>query len=158
MSLHEKIALAKDLLETAAFQVSSGNNLPQAHRNIVRALVAIEEIEKMSSPTMSTDNLELQEVAKVSRRLNLWAKRPEQMNARILKAFLLLSGQSGSPVTESALRAEVGESNFDINFVQMKNIADKNHGKVFDVDGDIVTIWPPVKEAVDKFWQRTKPL
>ncbi|MCI0287335.1 hypothetical protein E7W42_11490 [Cronobacter sakazakii] len=96
-------------------------------------------------------NDELQEVSKVSRRLKLWAKRPEQMNTKILKAFLALSIDGQQPVTESQLKAEVGEANFDINFVQMKNIAEKNHGKVFEVTGDKVTIWPPVSTAVEEF-------
>ncbi|EOC1340516.1 hypothetical protein ACI09V_004145 [Cronobacter dublinensis] len=94
---------------------------------------------------------ELQEVSKVSRRLKLWAKRPEQMNTKILKAFLKLSDGTDRKVSEAQLKQEVGEDNFDINFVQMKNIAEKNHGKVFDVNGSEVSIWPPVAAAVEEF-------
>jgi len=151
MKIDEMIAQARGFLEAAAFQVSAGNELPEAHRNIVKALVSLEEMERMLKSENPAVNDELQEVSKVSRRLKLWAKRPAQMNTRILKAFLSLSSDEQQPVTEAQLKAEVGEENFDINFVQMKNIAEKNHGKVFEVTGDKVTIWPPVAAAVDEF-------
>lgn len=151
MELQKKIEQARAFLEAAAFQVSAGNELPDAHRNIVKALVSLEEMERMFKTENPAGNNELQEVSKVSRRLKLWAKRPEQMNTKILKAFLALSIDGQQPVTESQLKAEVGEANFDINFVQMKNIAEKNHGKVFEVTGDKVTIWPPVSAAVEEF-------
>lgn len=151
MGLQENIVQAREFLELAAFQISAGNELPEAHRNIVKALVSLEEMERMLSSKQSSNNEEMQEVSKVTRRLKLWAKRPEQMNTRILKAFLSLSTDTRQPVKESQLKAAVGEANFDINFVQMKNIAEKNHGKVFDVTGDKITIWPPVSEAVEEF-------
>lgn len=151
MGLQENILQAREFLELAAFQVSAGNELPEAHRNIVKALVSLEEMERMLNFRQSSDNEEMQEVSKVTRRLKLWAKRPEQMNTRILKAFLSLSTDTRQPVKESQLKAAVGEANFDVNFVQMKNIAEKNHGKIFDVTGDKITIWPPVSEAVEEF-------
>lgn len=151
MKIDEMFTQARGFLEAAAFQVSAGNELPEAHRNIVKALVSLEEMERMLKSENPAVNDELQEVSKVSRRLKLWAKRPTQMNTRILKAFVSLSSDEQLPVTEAQLKAEVGEENFDINFVQMKNIAEKNHGKVFEVTGDKVTIWPPVTAAVDEF-------
>ena len=38
--------------------------------------------------------------------------------------------------------------NFMGNFAQMNNIADKNHGKVFAVTGDVVNLWEPVKDFI----------
>lgn len=156
MEVNDKILKAKHLLEDAAFMVSSGKELPDAHRNIIKALVSLEEIESMLSNTDSSASVEMSEVSKVSRRLKLWAKRPEQINARILRAFLNLSSQSASPITESQLRDAVGGGNFDTNFAQMKNISDKNHGKVFDVIADVVSIWKPVASAVNEFDVATK--
>lgn len=155
MSIFEKISEAKSFLEEVAFIVSSGKNLPGAHRKVVKALVSLEEIERMLSQNSASTDTELNEVSKVTRRLKLWAKRPEQMNTRILSAFLALSAGSDSPVTESQLRHAIGEDNFDLNFVQMKNIAEKNHGKVFDVVSDRVSIWPPVAAAVEDFKKAT---
>ncbi|WP_239979597.1 hypothetical protein [Cronobacter sakazakii] len=151
MHITEKITEAKNFLEAAAFQVSSGRELPEAHRNIVKALVSLEELERMFAKDTTPVQDELQEAFKVARRLKLWAKRPEQMNTRILKAFLKLSDGTDRKVSEAQLKQEVGEDNFDINFVQMKNIAEKNHGKVFDVNGSEVSIWPPVAAAVEEF-------
>lgn len=39
-------------------------------------------------------------------------------------------------------------NSFQSNFDQMKSISPKNHDKVFDVSGDLVTIWPIVEEEV----------
>ena len=41
-------------------------------------------------------------------------------------------------------------------FARMKNISDKNHGKVFDVIADVVSIWKPVASAVNEFDVATK--
>ena len=155
MNVAEKIAEVKGFLEEVAFLVSSGTDLPNAHRKIVKALVSLEEIERMLSQQPSSSDNDLSEVSKVTRRLKLWAKRPEQINSRILSAYLILSANSEDPVTENELRDAVGESNFDLNFVQMKNIAEKNHGKVFDVIANKVSIWPPVVSAVEEFRKAT---
>lgn len=155
MKIINKVAEAKDFLERAAFKISSGADLTDAHRKIIKALVSLEEVERMLSEKNSSALSEQDEVSKVTRRLKLWAKRPEQINTRILKAFLTLSVNSDSPISELKLKEAVGESNFETNFVQMKNIADKNHGKVFDISGDIVSIWPPVASAVEDFRKAT---
>lgn len=154
MDFNKKITQAINYLEAAAFQVSAGRELAEAHRNIVKTLVSLEELKGMVASNSAPAKNELQEVSKVSRRLKLWAKRPEQMNTKILKAWLRLASGVESTVSEAQLKAEVGEESFDINFMQMKNIAEKNHGKIFEVNGNKVSIWPPVAAAVEEF-QRT---
>ncbi|MEY8239475.1 MAG: hypothetical protein RPT25_03955 [Cycloclasticus sp.] len=49
------------------------------------------------------------------------------------------------------LKAEYGEANFNTNFVQMRNIAENNHGKVFELNGELVKIWQPVRHFVDEY-------
>lgn len=95
------------------------------------------------------------EVDKVRRRLSLWA-RPErqgQYNATILNAFLkLTNGQEVRAVSEAELRRELGKmDSFDVNFVQMKTSAEKNHGKVFDQRGQMIVIWEPVLPLVQAY-------
>ena len=41
-----------------------------------------------------------------------------------------------------------GIKTFKSNFAQMKNFGEKNHGKVFELNGQIVTLWNPVKDNV----------
>ena len=52
---------------------------------------------------------EASEVNKVARRLKLWVKRPNQLNTKILTAFLKLQASEGRG-TEERLRQEVNEA------------------------------------------------
>jgi len=152
----------EDSLETAAFLVSKGDSAKEAHAEIVKALVILNEIRSpgvqsadvssVSKRKETRMDLESREINKVTRRLGLWAKRQDQINARILNAYLRLE-QSGTPViTQQMLHAELpGEASFETNFLQMRIIAKKNHGKLFDLYGDQITIWPPVEYAVRKY-------
>ena len=106
----------------------------------------------------TTDLSESDEVKKVSHRLKLWANRPHQINHIILRKWLELNKEKGDSVTEAMLEKAVldvglegGSGSFHSNFSQMKVIAEKNHGKVFDVSNGIVNLWQPVEEAVFEF-------
>lgn len=97
------------------------------------------------------------EVAKVRSRLQLWAQRPHQFNHRILRLYLeMVRSGEGVVTTGKMEQAFVAKGYGDIrkfstNFTQMANIAPNNHGKVFDVRYDRVSIWPPVAEHVAEF-------
>ena len=56
-------------------------------------------------------------------------------------------------VHETDLKDRYGnDAEFDRNFPQMKSIAEKNHGKVFEVDSSGATrIWQPVKLIIDEY-------
>ena len=73
------------------------------------------------------------------------------MNSRILLAYLALKRNGYSEITESQLRDEVNDPSFTSNFNQMKIIADRNHGKIFNQSGEIITIWSPIETIVNEF-------
>jgi hypothetical protein len=146
--IQPKLAILKNHLESAAFLVSKGKAEKEAHSKIIQGLVVISEIEsslekpRVSQPSTKTDATE---VRKVSRRLKLWAKRQNQINSKILNAYLKLERSGISPVTEADLRNKLPEeTSFESNLTQMKIIAEKNHGKVFEQYGDNITLWEPV--------------
>lgn len=151
----QKIGEIKQQLESAAFLVAQPNEQQAAHKEILNALVSLSELDiacggnnvsKLSDLSISD------EVKKVNNRLKLWANRPHQKNSRILKAYLKLERQGMNPITLSALHKAVGkDAEFHKNFPQMKNIAEKNHGKVFEVNGEIVTLWPRVEPAIRQY-------
>lgn len=94
---------------------------------------------------------------KALRRIPKWASKPNQINYKIVRAFLQLSHESQCVTYDSMLRRcsdkaqhpDVFAPTFATNFAQMKFDGDKSHGRVFDVDANgIVTIWPFVQEAV----------
>lgn len=153
----------QDRLENAAFLASQGN-AREAHSEIFRCTAALSEIRRMcsllaagtkasGSETVEADPQDA-EVRKVRTRLRLWATRQDQFNSRILNAYLSL--EKLGAVTETALRRECSGFNFDSNFAQMKSIADRNHGKVFDHRGDVVTLWPPIEPYVQEYKKALK--
>ncbi|MAX55488.1 MAG: hypothetical protein CL537_08265 [Alcanivoracaceae bacterium] len=112
-------------------------------------------LEPVCEASASDEDDTTEEVRKVARRLNLWAKRQTQINSRILIAWLTLRRAGQQRITEADLRHALDdEPSFATNFTQMKIIADRNHGKVFELKGEVVAIWPPVARYVDTFEQQ----
>lgn len=146
----------RDQIESAAFLVSRGGSERQAHSELVRALIALSEIERAYSTGGAVETVserDAAEVRKVQSRLRLWARpdRQHQINVRIVNAFLRLE-KSGAVVGEDDLRRElVDVDSFDSNFAQMKTIADKNHGKIFEQEGSAVKLWAPIECYVREY-------
>ena len=94
---------------------------------------------------------ELAEVSKVENRLRLWVNRQHQINAQILNAFLEIE-RTGEVVGATDIQRQLDSGiDFNSHFVQMRAIAQRNHGKVFDLARGEVTIWPRVEHAVRKY-------
>ena len=146
----------KTELEEAAFMLADKANAKDIHSKLVNSIVLVEQLkntyEKPSSAIVDND-----EVRKVTRRLGLWSQpgRQAQVNAQILNAYLELDAAGASVITEEDISEKLGlGAIFWNNFSGMKAIGEKNHGKVFEVKGGVVTIWPPVKSAVETYKRR----
>lgn len=88
------------------------------------------------------------EIEKVKRKLPRWFKNPNLICTQILVAFLDLENGKGSVNYDSLLHKCNHLTTFKTNFSQMINFGKKNHGKVFEKTGSIITIWNPVKDNV----------
>lgn len=147
-------------IESAAFMVVKGGGEQQVHSELLRALIGLSELERLCltrEPGSVNPDQYADEIAKVRNRLRLWAQpdRQHQINARILNAFLKLE-RAGAVITEEVLRSELPDvESFESNFVQMKIIAEKNHGKVFDQVGPVIKIWEPVLPYVRAYEEAT---
>jgi hypothetical protein len=155
-NIESKLAQLKNKLESTAFLVTKQGKEQQAHSEIVQCLVILSDIEAIylnaRNSYSSSDNAINKEINKVSSRLKLWAKRPDQINSRILNAFLKLERSGLTVITENALKRELSEiDSFESNFTQMKVIAERNHGKVFEQNGDEVTLWQPIIPYVRQY-------
>ena len=96
----------------------------------------------------------LAEKNKVRNRLELWTNRQNQINSRILNAYLTLERKGYTRITTSMINNQLRDiKSFQSNFNQMKTIASHNHAKVFDVSDDVVTIWPVVEIHV-RYYER----
>ena len=151
----QKIDELREQLESAAFLVAQPTEYKAAHKEIVKALISLTELDIAYERTQTSKSGGIsiaEEINKVKRRLRLWAKRPYQINARILTAYLKLERQGVNPITEMALNKAIGnEPSISSNLLQMRISAEKNHGKVFDQNGDKLTLWPPVVSAIREY-------
>ncbi len=153
--IESKLLQLKNKLVSTAFLVSKKGSEKQVHSEIVQSLVILAEVEAIylsDGKKYSVSDVDNREINKVNNRLKLWAKRPNQINSRILNAFIKLERSGVSVITESALKNELPEvTSFESNFAQMKVIAEKNHGKVFEQYGDEVTFWKPIIPNVREY-------
>lgn len=157
-NIEYKLAQLKAQLESLAFMVRQRGAEKEAHAEIVQILAILSELENMliKPKILKTDkSLEIseeKEVAKVSSRLKRWEQHQYQINSRILNAFLKLKRAGKTPIRVADLRDEVSEvKTFNSNFAQMKTISKKNHGKVFELQSDNVSIWSPVATSVREY-------
>ncbi|MGF1765048.1 hypothetical protein [Aliivibrio kagoshimensis] len=122
---------------------------PQPIHRVATALTA--EVPAHTPQTQWTAQ-EIDEVAKVEKRLAHWATHQTQINAQILNAYLTLEREGFIDIYKSDLELELPKMvSFEQNFNQMKIIAQHNHGKIFEVDDNKVTIWRAVESAVRQY-------
>lgn len=122
-----------------------------SHSNTSYQLEAESELKQEPETTNRVERVSLSpellaEKNKARNRLELWAKRQNQINSRILNAYLTLERKGYTRITTSMISNQLRDiKSFQSNFNQMKTIAPHNHAKVFDVLDDVVTIWPVVE-------------
>jgi hypothetical protein len=84
-------------------------------------------------------------------RIRLWGRKPQQINHRIVRAFLQL--ERNGEVEYSNLRRHCTETlqilDFDGHYASMKTDAGNSHGKVFFNEGAKVKMWDRVRKEVD---------
>jgi hypothetical protein len=96
-------------------------------------------------------NTENKEMQKVINRIDRWFRKRDQINSRILYAFINLYKKFNGNVDVHNLEKESGVASFYTNFTQMKNFGERNHGKIFEQYGCHVYLWEPVEKIV---WER----
>lgn len=95
---------------------------------------------------ISEVDVEQSEIAKVMSRVPRWISKSDiQINGKILTTFLDLKKNS---VFVDELKKLCAVDNFELNFKQMSEYGSNNHGKVFEVQGDEVMLWEPIKDYI----------
>jgi hypothetical protein len=93
-------------------------------------------------------------------RIELWARRPEQANHKIVAAYLHL--EKAGEVRLEDLKALCSDGAdfpqfyvelFDGNYASMKTDAGNSHGKVFFEEDGVVKMWKRVREEVGKYFE-----
>lgn len=95
------------------------------------------------------------EVEKVKRRVPGWLRK-NQINSKILYAFMELLGNGVSVSKKDLEEACANVENFTSNFNQMRHFGRNNHGKVFDGFKDDIMLWQPVSTFVRSAYANAK--
>lgn len=93
----------------------------------------------------SKSDIKKNEIEKVKRKLPKWFNNPNYICSQILINFLELKDNSSFVEYERLAHKCNSIKTFKTNFAQMVNFGEKNHGKVFEKNNSIVTIWNPIK-------------
>ena len=119
--------------------------------------IATEEIKKEiledTQKDYSSNNLK-KEIEKIERRINRWFLNREQTNSKILYAFIKLYKQNNGTVTYEELEKETAIKKFKGNFDQMKNFGEKNHGKIFEQNGQNIYLWKEVEDIIWNYYKQ----
>ena len=102
---------------------------------------------------------DLEEIAKVKRRIPKWRENPDQINHKILDAYLRLSKDNDNITVEELRRYcnenyKLSRKQFNGNYSDMRNKRKKNHAKVFEQTSDLIKLWDPVAEFIKQEWKR----
>jgi len=138
----EAIMLENELLEEKILSI------------MTNAKMLLNQIQKNKNQTFEID--ENEEIKKIKRRVPKWIKNPNQYNAKILNSFMKLSNNNQFPIVVSTLQKHSG-LNSDIfykNYNQMKNVGERNHGKVFEEENGNIRLWKPVAEFIVSLYER----
>jgi hypothetical protein len=95
---------------------------------------------------------------KAIQRIPVWALKPNQYNHKIIRAYFKALETTGRATIDMMERlcsdknnSELYVPTFKNNYSQMKLDGPKSHGKVFEDDGDTVTIWHEVEDTLIKY-------
>lgn len=144
-TMNNSQVLANEIRDIVAENYCADGKIQKA--NLSKSEVSIQESKRVGSPN--------EEVEKVRRKLKRWSKRPRQISSRILNKYLELSEKSNF-ITKEQLGSELPElKTFSSNFDQMNIISDKNHAKIFEMNGDSIQIWEPVASLVSAYKRDT---
>lgn len=95
---------------------------------------------------------------KAIQRIPIWAVKPNQYNHKIIRAYFKAVAATGRATIDMMERLCSDENNLELyvptfknNYSQMKLDGPKSHGKVFEDDGETVTIWHEVQNTLLKY-------
>jgi hypothetical protein len=95
------------------------------------------------------------EIDKLTRRIPLWLKKPDQFNSQILIRYLrTINGNEF--IDLNVFKAICSDINgFDSNLAQMSKISKNNHGRVFELIGTNLYLWEPIKKFVFEEYEKS---
>lgn len=100
--------------------------------------------------------IEIYQINKVVPKLSKWFNNRNLICSQILINYLTLEENKNIVNYYDIAEKCKNLKTFKTNFAQMKNLGEKNHGKIFDVENGIVKIWKPVEKDVYREYLKFK--
>ena len=95
-----------------------------------------------------------QEIKKIERKIGGWFSNKHQENSKILYAFIDIYEKNNGVVKYKQLEEKSKVNKFKGNYDQMKNFGSKNHGKIFEQDGQNIYLWDKVEKIIWNYYNR----
>ncbi len=119
------------------------------------------ELNEIEIPIIKKEKTSLsdsEEIEKVRSKIPNWLKNTDQINSKILINYMELLKQDNSVLYKNLENSCSSIPSFKSNYNQMKTISIKNHAKVFEEVGGVITLWLPVKEFIKVEYEKIKNL
>lgn len=116
----------------------------------IREINATNQLKKNSKDIISD------EIRKIEKRIPKWFNNPDQINSKILIAFMQLYELNSSVRYDDLEQKCASIKSFKQNLNQMIILGEKNHGKVFEKIDSLITLWEPARQFIYLEYQRIK--
>ncbi|WP_321380966.1 hypothetical protein [Trichococcus shcherbakoviae] len=151
--LDEKFKIALQLNQENVDDVIEEMIMQYISTSFSRASQAYKPVPKYVDDSVGADS------GKANNRIPKWALKPHQNNHKIIKAYFKVEREMGTVTLDYLEKMCSNEKNnpdtyvrdFRGNFAQMKIDSPKSHGKVFEVDNNVVNIWSAVKATLMEY-------
>ena len=100
--------------------------------------------------------IEIYQINKVVPKLSKWFNNDKLICSQILINYLNLEEKVGSVNYYDLADKCKKLKTFKTNFAQMKNLGEKNHGKIFDVNKDKIQLWKPIEKDIYREFTKYK--
>lgn len=164
MKQHLEIHLDSNLLSRFEMAAKLNNETTDmAIETMIRAYISKTFAHEASiydqSPIQGTPTGTDQYYGKAVARIPKWAKKQDQINHKIIRAYLQLAENGDvfyselvNRCNDNELHPDVYVPTFSSNFAQMKFDNSNSHGKVFEVSKEgIVSVWGVVADTIMRF-------
>jgi hypothetical protein len=133
-----------DILNNIVISYKPTNNQPQIS-------VSSSGIMNGTGENRTYDDDIQHEIKRIQNRIPKWFNNKDQINSKILYAYIKLLKKNGS-VSFEELKNEVNVDTFYTNYTQMKNFGSHNHGKIFEEKDGKIIFWKEVENIIWNYY------
>jgi len=142
------------VVENVLNEISINIQAKQINSNRVNYTLPFERNSNKKENIENTDTLQESEILKIERKAPKWFRNTDNICSQILINFLELRSKDNYVDYDKLFDRCQHLKTFKNNFDQMRNFGIKNHGKVFEKNNSIVTIWEPVRKIIETEYEK----